>query len=125
AATTVYHAPRLPVAATKPGLATRIFTSPVTMILFALLLAAGIAFLVIGLVPTPPSGVPPRIAEFVSLRELQRPTSAPVVVGEEAIGKDAWTRFRELLEIARISVEPELLVVGTIVATVLVFILIF
>jgi tight adherence protein B len=48
-----------------------------------------------------------------------------VAGGEAAVRKDSWTRFGEALEIARISVEPEVIVVGTAVATILVFIFIF
>jgi tight adherence protein B len=99
------------------------------MIVLAIVIGAIVAVLVIGLLQPRHSGLPARIAEFVSIRELQRghgaPTTAPLVVGEPIVQKDSWTRFRETLEIARINVEPELLIAGTVVATVLVFILIF
>ena len=130
-ATTAYRTPRLPVAATgKSGnssVGTRIFTSPATMVVLALVIAAMIAFLVIGLLQPRRTRLPGRIAEFVSIPELQRGHGAPpshLVVGGPAVRKDWWQRFDETLEIARIEVAPEALIVATLVATVLVFVFI-
>ena len=129
-AETVYRTPRAPVATTSTSsIGTKIVISPITGVVLALAIAVAIAILVIGLLQPRHSGLPARIAEFVSIRELQRghaaATAAPLVVGEPVVEKDRWTRFRETLEIARINVEPELLIGGTVVATFLVFIFIF
>ena len=130
-ATTTYRTPHAAIASTggkdNSSLAARIFTSPITMVLLALVIAAMIAILVIGVLQPRRSGLPVRIAEFVSIRELQRhhTTPAPTIGGEPTVRRDWWAEFRETLEIARISVEPEVLVVATSVATILVFILIF
>ncbi len=132
AATTVYRTPRLtsgtPGKTGNSSIATRILISPIAMIVLALVLAVVFGVLVIGLVQPRRTRLPGRIAEFVSIRELQRghgATASPTVVGESAVQKDSWTRLQETLEIARIGVEPGVLVVGTLVATVLAFIFIF
>lgn len=135
AAATLYRAPRLSRGSegqsgnsSDSSIATRIFVSPLTMIVLSLLIATTIAVLIIGLLQPRRSRLPARIAEFVSIPELQRDrgtTAAPVAVGDPAVQKDAWTRLRETLEIARISVAPEGLIIGTLVATVLVFLFIF
>ena len=126
-ASTAYRTPRLPVLRkTSPSIGTRILTSPITMVLLALVIATMLAILVIALVQPRRSRLPGRIAEFVSIRDLQRdrgPTPA-LLPGEPVVRKDLWTRFGETLEIARIGVDPQLLVVGTLGTTVLVFIFI-
>jgi tight adherence protein B len=112
----------------NPSIATRIFTSSVTMIVLALLIAAGLAIIVIGFLQPRRTRLPARIAEFVSIRDLQRDrnaTATPVTLGQPTAQKDMWARFGEALEIARIGVEPEVLVAGTIVATILAFVFIF
>ena len=68
------------------------------------------------------SGLPARMAEFVSIRGLQRDKGRRAPPQDEADGRAAttwWTRFEETLEIADIKIEPETIVAGTIVATVL------
>lgn len=131
-ATASYRTPRLSTGGTEePGhssIGTRIFLSPIAMVILALLLAVAIGFLATGLLQPTQTRLPRRIAEFVSIPELQRnrgTTAAPMAVGEPAVREDSWTRLRETLEIARIGVEPELLVIATFVGTVLVFIFIF
>ena len=131
AATAAYRTPKLAESTGEtrnPSVATRILISPVTMVVLALVIAAIFATLVIGVAQPRRTRLPGRIAEFVSIRELQRDHGAaasPLAVGEPAVRKDWWTNFRETLEIARVNVEPEVLVVGTLVATVLVFLFIF
>ena len=131
-ATAVYGTPRL--ARGTPGgtgtsIGAGILTSPVTMVILALLIAAMFAIFIIVLLQPRRTRLPGRISEFVSIPELQRDrratTAVPLAVGESAVRKDWWTRLREALEIARISVDPEVLIVGTGIATVLVFVLIF
>jgi len=75
------------------------------------------------------SGLPARMAEFVSIRSLQRdkgetPTPADAE-GDSGEPKNFWTRFEEILEIADIKAEPEMIVAGTFAATALTFLLIY
>lgn len=127
-ATTVYRTPPPPNAttagSTKPSVEARILTSPITMVLLALVFAAVLAILVIALLEPRRTRLPGRIAEFVSIRELQRhqTTAPPLAVGEPTVQKDRWTRFGETLEIARIGIAPEMLLVVTSVGTILVFV---
>ncbi len=68
------------------------------------------------------------MAEFVSIRELQRDggrIDAPEADAADGEENDLWARFAKLLEIADIKATPEMIVVGTAVATLLVFLLIF
>lgn len=128
AATTVYRTPHLLSSGSGTSIGTRILNSSITMVFLVLLLAAAIAILIIGLLQPRRTRLPGRIAEFVSIRELQRDRGAAAtqpIGAETAVQKDSWTRLRETLEIARIGIEPEVLVVMTIGATVLAFIFIF
>ena len=57
------------------------------------------------------SGLPARMAEFVSIRGLQRDKGAGAAATDEddaAEQNDWWTRFEETLEIAEIKIEPEM-----------------
>jgi len=122
--------PTKPVAAPyRPSIGSRIWSSAITMIVLALLAAAVIAFLVIGLLEPRSSGLPARMAEFVSIRGLQRDKgqTAAAPTAEQATGdaKNLWTRFEETLEIAEIKVEPEMIVAGTFTVTALTFLLIY
>jgi tight adherence protein B len=127
-----YQTPALPVSNTtpapyEPSIGSRVWTSPITMLLLALLAAAVIAFLVIGILQPKRSGLPARMAEFVSIRSLQRDkgeTPAPAA-DDTAKPPNFWTRFEETLEIAEIKVEPEMIVAGTFAATALTFLLIY
>lgn len=113
----------------KPSIGSRIWSSAITMIVLALLAAAVIAFLVIGLLEPRSSGLPARMAEFVSIRGLQRDKGqiAAAATTETAAGeaKNLWARFEETLEIAEIKVEPEMIVAGTFTVTALTFLLIY
>jgi tight adherence protein B len=131
-ARTGYQTPALTVATTapppyKPSIGSRIETSPITMILLALLGAAVIAFLVIALLQPKRSTLPARMAEFVSIRGLQRDKgeTAAVTAEGEPEQKEWWARFEETLEIADIEIEPEWIVAGTVAATGLTFLLIY
>jgi len=128
-ATAHYTTPIPAAAATgtgNPSIGTRVLNSSATMVFLALLIGAVLAILVIGLLQPRRSRLPGRIAEFVSIPELQRDYGAAAAIGGEAVvRKDAWTRLRETLEIAKIDVAPELLVGGTAVATVLAFLFIY
>lgn len=133
-ATDKYTTPDLTVS-TKPvsapyhqSIGNRIWSSWITMIVLAMLGAAVIAFLVIGILQPKRSGLPARMAEFVSIRGLQKDKGqTPTVAAEtEAPEPDNWwTRFEATLEIADIKMEPEMIVAGTITATLLTFLLIY
>jgi tight adherence protein B len=131
-ANTAYRTPALHItkivpAPYKPSLGSRIWGSVITMILLAFLGAAVVALLVIGLVQPKRSGLPARMAEFVSIRSLQRDKGeAPAPSAEDAAKpRNFWTRFEEILEIAEIKVEPEMIVAGTLAATALMFLFIY
>jgi tight adherence protein B len=127
-----YRTPTLPVTHTtpppyKPSLGSRIWGSVITMIVLALFGAAVIALLVIGFLQPKRSGLPARMAEFISIRSLQRDkgeVSAPATEDAEK-PKNLWDRFEETLEIAEIKVEPEMIVAGTFAVMALTFLLIY
>jgi tight adherence protein B len=110
----------------KPSVGSRVWGSVITMILLALLGAGVIALLVIGLLQPKRSGLPARMAEFVSIRGLQRDKGETPATPTEDAGRSTnlWARFEEVLDIAEIHIEPEMIVAGTIVATGLTFLLI-
>lgn len=123
-----YRTPALPTTNTTPGtykpsLGSRIWGSVITMIVIALLAAGVIAFLVIGLLEPKRSGLPARMAEFVSIRNLQRDKGQGAQ--EAARRPHFWERFEETLEIAEITIEPEWIVAGTFAVTALTFLLIY
>jgi tight adherence protein B len=129
---TAYRTPALTVNTTapppyEPSIGARIESSSITMILLALLGAGVIAFLVIVLLQPKRSTLPARMAEFVSIRGLQRDKGegAAATDQDEPERNDLWTRFEETLEIAEIKIEPEWIVAGTIAATGLTFLLIY
>ncbi len=131
-ATTAYSTPPLTVSTTptppyKPSIGDRILSSTITMILLALFAAAVVALLVIGLLRPKRSTLPARMAEFVSIRDLQKDKGegAAATAQDEPDQNDWWTRFEETLEIADIKIEPEWIVAGTIAATGLTFLLIY
>jgi tight adherence protein B len=127
-ASSSYRTPALPPPKTsggtyKPSLGSRIWGSVITMIVLALLAAGAVAFLVMGLLAPKRSGLPARMAEFVSIRGLQRDNKP---LDEEAAHRPHfWERFEETLEIAEIKVEPEWIVAGTFTVTALTFLLIY
>lgn len=127
---TSYPAPALPVSAPpppyKPSITSRIWSSWITTVVIALLGAGAIAFLLIVLVQPKRSGLPARMAEFVSIRGLQRDRGElPGAADEDAEQEDFWTRFERTLEIAEIKTPPEMIVAGTFALTALTFLLIW
>jgi tight adherence protein B len=111
----------------RPSIGSRIWSSALTMIVLALLVAAVIAVFVFAALQPQKSGLPARMAEFVSIRGLQRDNAPPAPVTDEATPeqKNFWKRFEEMLEIAEINVTPEMIVAGTFTATALTFLLIY
>lgn len=129
-ATTGYRTPALPHSNStpppyKPSLGSRIWGSWITMIVLALLGAGVVALLVIGLLQPKRSGLPARMAEFVSIRGLQKDKGEVAAAADEDPAPRFWTRFEETLEIADIKAEPEMIVAGTFAATALMFLLIY
>ena len=133
---TGYRTPQLTVATTpppayKPSIGDRVWSSPLTMFVLALLAAAVIAFLIIALLQPKRSGLPERMAEFVSIRGLQRdnkaqPETTPATTEEvPAEQQNFWARFERTLEIADIKMSPETIVAGTFALTALTFLLIY
>lgn len=127
-----YRTPAVPVTTTTPptykqSVGSRIEGSTITMILLALLCAGVIAGLVIALLQPRRSGLPARMAEFVSIRELQKDKGEAATPTDETASseKDWWARFEETLEIAEIKIEPEWIVAGTVTLTGLTFIIIY
>ena len=105
----------------------RIWGSWITMVVLALLAAAVVAFVLIVALQPKRSGLPARMAEFISIRSLQREkgqTPAPEETGP-AGAKNFWKRFEETLEIAEIKAEPEMIVAGVFAVTALAFLLIY
>jgi tight adherence protein B len=109
----------------SPSIGDRIWSSPITMIVLALLGAAVVAFLLIAILQPKRSNLPARMAEFVSIRDLQKDKGETAAEGEAAERGDWWTRFEETLEIAEIKIEPEWIIAGTITGTLLTFLLIY
>jgi tight adherence protein B len=111
------------------SIGSRIWGSTITMIVLALLGAAVVALLVIGALQPKRSGLPARMAEFVSIRGLQRDHGelgvATEVNEDGSVPTNFWSRFEETLEIADIKAAPETIVAGTIVVTALTFLLIY
>ena len=128
--TTGYRTPALPHSTStpppyKPSLGSRIWGSWITMIVLALLGALVVAVLVIGALQPKRSGLPARMAEFVSIRGLQRDKGEVTAATDEDPAPKFWTSFRETLEIADIKAEPEMIVAGTFAATALTFLFIY
>jgi tight adherence protein B len=131
-ATAGYETPALKVPTVPPyrrSLATRFTTSPLIMVLFALLLVAAVTWLVIALIQPRRSELPKRMAEFVTVPGLQRERRNPGAVAHAAAlaGDEGgplpsfWVRFERTLEIANIKASPSSIVFGTIVGTILAF----
>jgi tight adherence protein B len=112
-----------------PSIGNRIWSSAITMIVLALLAAGVIAALVIALLQPRRSGLPARMAEFISIRGLQRDKGQTATDTDAEAGsseqKDFWKRFEEILEIAEIKVEPEMIIAGSFTVTALTFLLIY
>jgi tight adherence protein B len=131
AKTLSYRTPPLPASDTSTtpyhqSLGSSIWKSSVTMILLALLIAAVVAFLIIGVLRPRQSGLPARMAEFVSIRDLQKDKGQATTADEEVTPQPtAWERFEKTLELADIKIEPEWIVAGTVAATGLAFLLIY
>jgi tight adherence protein B len=134
ATSTAYQTPALPAAKPpapyNPSLGNRVWGSWITVLVLALLGAAVTALLVIGVLQPRRSTLPARMAEFVTVPGLRKkddrrrggpaPDSA-----EEPEQKNFWDHFAEILEIADIRASREAIVLGTIIATLLTFLIIY
>ncbi len=130
-----YRTPSLAVNGTtdkvfKRSVFDRVINSWITMVVLALVAALVVMFLVIALLAPKRSGLPARMAEFVSIRALQQDRGAGAgAADEEADGEERedtyWGRLGETLEIADIDFAPEVIVAATAAVTALVFLLIW
>ena len=129
-----YRTPPFRVAGAAPAVSSAtkngFWSSSLAMILIAFLVGGVIAFLVIGVLQPRRSGLPTRMAEFVSIPELQRDrkghgTAATGSGADASVSQSSWERFEETLEIADIRMEPELIVALTFGATGLTFLLLY
>jgi tight adherence protein B len=133
ATSTAYQTPALP--ATKapapynPSVSDRVWGSWITMLVLALLGAAVAALLVIGILQPRRSGLPARMAEFVTVPGLRkkedRRRAGPKEPGATPEKQNFWDRFAETLEIADISASRETIVLGTVVLTLLTYLIIY
>jgi tight adherence protein B len=136
--TAAYKTPAIP--ATQAGAGTfhksigsRVWGSVLTMLLIVLLGAAVVALLTWALLQPKSTNLPARMAEFVSIRDLQRENkglSGPTPVSDPNAPTDperggVWDRFKETLEIANIPTDPTVIVMGTLAGTVFAFLLIY
>jgi tight adherence protein B len=133
-ARSAYETPALPVKTVPPyapSLKSRFWGSWISAVVLALLGAVVVALLVIGLLQPKRSGLPLRMAEFVSVPGLQsrerRPGGAAEVMAEANAQQEpsgAFARLDSLLEIAQIKFTGVQLVLLTIGGTAVVFLLI-
>jgi len=127
-ATSEYRTPALPIkiaAPYHPSLGSRVWTSWIAMVILALFGAGVVALLVIGLLQPQRSGLPLRMAEFVSVPGLQSTERRPGAdeSAEENANSGSLTRLDALLEIAQIRISAASLVLATIVGTALAFLI--
>jgi tight adherence protein B len=129
--TSAYQTPALPIKSIPPyhkSVGQRFWTSPLLMVIFALLVAGTIVLITYGLATTQGTGLPQRMVEFVSVPGLQRRRAAQQATTEALVeeekGAGLWTRLDRALEIAHINMNGIVYVLWTIVATVLMFLFI-
>jgi tight adherence protein B len=122
-----YQTPTLPVSIPSPyhpAITQRIWGSRIVVVILALFVAVLVALLLIALLQPRRSGLPARMAEFVSVPGLQtqgKRGGAPGAAEEAATpaASGFWARLDEQLQIAQIRATPAGLVGGTLAATVL------
>src|SRR5262249_54165366 len=75
------------------------------------------------------SGLPKRMAEFVSVPGLQarerRPSPTEAAASEVPANQGVFARLEETLDIAQIKTSPTTLVFGTVAGTILAFVLLY
>ena len=129
-----YQTPALPIKVAppyKPSLGSRFWGSSIAMVVLALLVGAIVALLVIGLLQPKRSGLPLRMAEFVSVPGLRSRARRDAGVAEMAAdpaehepSSGALARLNATLEIARVDLSADQLVLLTIGGTIVGFLLI-
>jgi tight adherence protein B len=141
AARTEYDTPKLqvasgraPAAPYKRSISDRVFSSALTTTVIALIVAGLIGFAIISFLSGPKKGtVRKRLAEFVSVRppadESKRPTALmteKMLEGTNSVlrGSSRWQKFKWELEVAKITMPAEQIVVLTVVGTLLAFLLV-
>ena len=126
-----YVTPSLPQVATPPApysqpLGPRFWRSPLTLMFFAALAAALFAVGVVLAIRPRDARLRKRMAEFVTLADVDESGSPTglltqrIFTGtERSLGRARWwTRFKENLEIAEITISPAQIVVWTVIGTV-------
>lgn len=125
AARTAYTAPEPAPVSLRQPLQTRIWRSPVTMLLFCLLVAALVgAGLFVALRPGQ-STVRTRLSDFVSTtgqtteKKGRDPLASRIFAGtEQSLAQRQWWQgLKEALELAEIKIPPVQLLVGTLILT--------
>jgi tight adherence protein B len=135
-ARSAYETPALPVKAPPApyheSIVSRFWTSPIVMVVLALLAASVVAILMIGLAQPRHSGLPARMAEFVSVPGLQsherRQSSSAALEGSDGAGAappGLLARLDETLEIAQIKTTAFRLLTGTAAVTIVLFFLLY
>lgn len=124
-----YKTPELPIKTVAPyrrSLANRFWSSTIVMVLLALLVAGIVAVLAIALLEPKRSGLPNRMAEFVSVPGIQthERQSSSLAGGERPERHGPLARLDEALEIAHINASATTVIGGTVVATVLALVLV-
>jgi tight adherence protein B len=122
-ATTGYETPALPVAggAFHRSRAEGIWKSWVTMLLIGLLVPALVAFAIIAAASMRTSTVRDRVSDYVTMPQQHEgeALASRIFVGTERSLERArwWSRFKQTLELADITIPPVQIVVGTLVLT--------
>jgi tight adherence protein B len=129
-AASAYDTPALAIPTVRPyhaSIASRIWSSPILLVLVALFAAASLAVLGIGLLQPRSSGLPHRMAEFVSVPGLQIHSRRSAAAGPAEADSDrrpgALERLDEALEIAEIHTSGAVLIGSAAIATVIAFLL--
>jgi Flp pilus assembly protein TadB/Mg-chelatase subunit ChlD len=133
AAASAYQTPALPIkiaAPYHPSLANRFWGSAILMVVLALLAASVVALLAIGLLQPRRSGLPRRMAEFVSVPGLQTHDRRAAAHAEASTANDGsqgrvslLARLDERLEIAQIKTSAPVLLLWTVAGTVIIYLL--
>lgn len=135
-ATAAYRTPALAVTTHEAStysqsIGSQIWSSSITLILLVLLVVAAIGLLVWALVQPRNTGLPKRMAEFISIPDLQKDKRNPAVAAAAATDPTAppepkgfYQQLDEVLEIADIKASRETIILGTLLGTVATYLLI-
>jgi tight adherence protein B len=134
AARSEYQTPALPIKVAppyQPSLGSRFWGSTIAMVVLSLLVAAVVALLIIGLLQPKRSGLPLRMAEFVSvpgLRSRARRDAGAAEMAADPAEQEArdgpLARLNTTLEIAQVNLTADQLVLLTVAGTIVAFLVI-